>query len=80
VIRFGSRQKHFQCSLPQYPRASQQYCGGLSGEGDVDFVKAIQLYKGVRYPYLVMPDHVSQAPGDRARFSGLPNAIATSLP
>ena len=33
-------------------------------EGDIDFVKAIQVYKEIGYPYLMMPDHVPQAPGD----------------
>ena len=33
-------------------------------EGDVDFVKAIQVYQEVGYPYMIMPDHVPQAPGD----------------
>jgi mannonate dehydratase len=33
-------------------------------EGDVDFVKAIQVYKEVGYKYLLMPDHVPQAPND----------------
>ena len=33
-------------------------------EGDVNFVKAIQVYKEVGYPYMLMPDHVPQAPND----------------
>ena len=27
-------------------------------EGDVDFVKAIKVYKEIGYPYMLMPDHV----------------------
>ena len=27
-------------------------------------MKAIQVYREVGYPYLLMPDHVPQAPGD----------------
>ena len=33
-------------------------------DGDVDLVKAIQTYREVGYPYLLMPDHVPVAPGD----------------
>jgi mannonate dehydratase len=33
-------------------------------EGDIDFVKAIQVNKEVGYPYLLMPDQVPQAPND----------------
>ena len=33
-------------------------------EGDIDFVKAIQVYKEVGYPYMLMPDHVPVAPND----------------
>jgi mannonate dehydratase len=33
-------------------------------EGDVDFVKAIQTYREVGYPYMLMPDHVPIAPND----------------
>ena len=33
-------------------------------EGDVDFVKVIQVYKEVGYQYLLMPDHVPVAAND----------------
>jgi mannonate dehydratase len=33
-------------------------------EGDVDFVKAIQVYKEVGYSYLLMPDHVPHVAND----------------
>jgi len=35
-------------------------------EGDVDFVKAIRVYREVGYPYMLMPDHVPIAPNDPA--------------
>ena len=35
-------------------------------EGDVDFVKAVQTYREVGYPYLLMPDHVPEAADDPA--------------
>jgi mannonate dehydratase len=33
-------------------------------EGDVDMWKAIQVYKEIGYPYMLMPDHVPVAPDD----------------
>ena len=33
-------------------------------EGDVDFVKAMMVYKEVGYAYNLQPDHVPQSPGD----------------
>jgi len=33
-------------------------------EGDVDFVKAIKVYREVGYPYMLMPDHVPLAVND----------------
>jgi hypothetical protein len=33
-------------------------------EGDIDFVKAIRVYREVGYPYMLMPDHVPIAPND----------------
>ena len=33
-------------------------------QGDIDFVKAIRVYKEVGYPYLLMPDHVPLAAND----------------
>ena len=36
-------------------------------EGDVDFVKAMMVYKEVGYPYLMMPDHVPYHPAELPR-------------
>ena len=33
-------------------------------EGDVDMEKAIQVYREVEYPYMLMPDHVPVAAND----------------
>ena len=35
-------------------------------EGDIDFVKAIRVYKEVGYPYMLMPDHVPLAAESRS--------------
>jgi len=34
--------------------------------GDIDMVNALQVYKEVGYPYMMIPDHVPQASGDPA--------------
>jgi mannonate dehydratase len=39
-------------------------------EGDVDFVRAIQLYKELEYPYMLMPDHIPQSPSDPGEKAG----------
>jgi mannonate dehydratase len=33
-------------------------------EGEVDFVRAIRVYREVGYSYMLMPDHVPIAPDD----------------
>ena len=65
VIRyFGSRQKIFNVHFRNIRGHRNEFVEVYPDEGDVDFVKAIQVYKEVGYPYLLMPDHVPQAPGD----------------
>lgn len=65
VIRyFGSRQKIFNVHFRNIRGHRDDFVEVFPDEGDVDFVKAIQVYKEVGYPYLLMPDHVPQAPGD----------------
>jgi mannonate dehydratase len=65
VIRyFGSRQKIFNVHFRNIRGHRDDFVEVFPDEGDIDFVKAIQVYKEVGYPYLLMPDHVPQAPGD----------------
>ena len=65
VIRyFGSRQKIFNVHFRNIRGHRDDFVEVYPDEGDIDFVKAIQVYKEVGYPYLMMPDHVPQAPGD----------------
>ena len=67
VIRyFGSRQKIFNVHFRNIRGRRNDFVEVYPDEGDVDFVKAIQVYKEVGYPYLLMPDHVPQAPEDPA--------------
>jgi mannonate dehydratase len=65
VIRyFGTRRKIFNVHFRNIRGHRNDFVETYPDEGDVDFVRAIQVYKEVGYPYLLMPDHVPQAPGD----------------
>jgi mannonate dehydratase len=65
VIRyFGSRKKIFNVHFRNIRGHRNDFLEVYPDEGDVDFVKAIQVYKEVDYSGMLMPDHVPQAPGD----------------
>ena len=66
VIRyFGSRKKIFNVHFRNIRGKRNDFMETYPDEGDVDFVKAIRVYKEVGYPYLLMPDHVPVHPDDR---------------
>jgi mannonate dehydratase len=65
VIRyFGSRGKIFNVHFRNIRGHRDDFVEVYPDEGDIDFVKAIQVYKEVGYSYMLMPDHVPEAPGD----------------
>src|SRR6516165_7300860 len=65
VIRyFGSRQKIFNVHFRNIRGHRDDFMEVYPDEGDIDFVKAIQVYKDVGYSYMMMPDHVPEAPDD----------------
>src|SRR3984885_5606775 len=65
VIRyFGSRGKIFNVHFRNIRGHRDDFVETYPDEGDVDFVKAIQVYKEVNYPYMLMPDHVPEAASD----------------
>jgi len=65
VIRyFGSRKKIFNVHFRNIRGKRDDFQEVYPDEGDIDFVQAIKVYREVGYPYLLMPDHVPQAPGD----------------
>jgi mannonate dehydratase len=67
VIRyFGSRHKIFNVHFRNIRGRRDDFMEVFPDEGDIDFVKAIQVYKEVGYPYLLMPDHVPEAADDPA--------------
>lgn len=63
---FGTRGKIFNVHFRNIRGHRDDFVEVYPDEGDVDFVKAIQVYQEVGYPYMIMPDHVPQAPGDTA--------------
>jgi mannonate dehydratase len=65
VIRyFGSRKKIFNVHFRNIRGHRDEFVEVYPDEGDVNFVKAIQVYKEVDYSGMLMPDHVPQAPND----------------
>jgi len=65
VIRyFGSRQKIFNVHFRNIRGHRDDFVEVYPDEGDVDLVKAMQVYKEVNYPYMMMPDHVPLATAD----------------
>jgi mannonate dehydratase len=67
VIRyFGSRQKIFNVHFRNIRGHRDDFFEVYPDEGDIDFVKAMRVYKEVGYSYMIMPDHVPQAISDPA--------------
>src|SRR5215472_16753281 len=65
VIRyFGARKKIFNVHFRNIRRHRDDFVEVYPDEGDIDFVKAIRVYKEVNYPYMLMPDHVPLAHND----------------
>src|SRR5450432_2005892 len=65
VIRyFGSRGKIFNVHFRNIRGHRDDFIEVYPDEGDIDFVKAIQVYTEVSYPYMLMPDHVPEAAND----------------
>jgi mannonate dehydratase len=67
VIRyFGTRKKIFNVHFRNIRGHRDDFQEVYPDEGDIDFVKALQVYIEVGYPYLMMPDHVPLAANDPA--------------
>jgi mannonate dehydratase len=66
VIRyFGSRKKIFNVHFRNIRGKRDNFQEVYPDEGDIDFVKAMMVYKEVGYPHMMMPDHVPVHPDDR---------------
>jgi len=65
VIRwFGSRDKVFNVHFRNIRGKRDDFQETYPDEGDIDFVKAMLVYKEVGYSHMMMPDHVPHHPGD----------------
>jgi mannonate dehydratase len=65
VIRyFGTRKKIFNVHFRNIRGQRDDFIEVYPDEGDVDFVKAIKVYKEIGYEYMLMPDHVPLAIND----------------
>src|SRR6201996_7813193 len=65
VIRyFGTRKKIFNVHFRNIRGHRNSFEEVFPDEGDIDFVKAIKVYKEVGSPYMLMPDHVPRANSD----------------
>jgi mannonate dehydratase len=65
VIRyFGSRQKIFNVHFRNIRGGRDHFQEVFPDEGDVDFVKALLVYKEVGYSGMLMPDHVPRHQDD----------------
>jgi mannonate dehydratase len=65
VIRyFGSRKKIFNVHFRNIRGHRDDFVEVFPDEGDVDMVKAMQVYHEVGYSYMLMPDHAPQTVAD----------------
>jgi mannonate dehydratase len=65
VIRyFGSRKKIFNVHFRNIKGRRDDFQETFPDEGDIDFVKAIKVYRDVGYEHMLMPDHAPTHPDD----------------
>ncbi|HZO52181.1 MAG TPA: mannonate dehydratase [Bryobacteraceae bacterium] len=65
VIRFfGQKKKIFNVHFRNIRGKRDKFVETYPDEGDVNFYKAIKVYKEVGYPYMMMPDHMPGHPDD----------------
>ncbi len=66
VIRyFGSRKKIFNVHFRNIRGGFGDFQETLPDAGSVNMIEAIKTYQSVGYPFMLMPDHVPQIPGDK---------------
>ncbi len=65
VIRhFGQRKKIFNVHFRNIRGKRDKFVEVFPDEGDINFFKAMQVYKEVGYPYMMMPDHMPRHKDD----------------
>jgi len=75
VIRyFGTRKKIFNVHFRNIRGKRNDFVAEIfPDEGDIDFVKALRVYREIGYEDMLMPDHAPAVPGD-------PNASRENFP
>jgi mannonate dehydratase len=59
IIRFfGNKKKIFNVHFRNIKGKRDMFAETYPDEGDIDFVKAMQVYKEIGYEHMMMPDHV----------------------
>ncbi|HVW07050.1 MAG TPA: mannonate dehydratase [Bryobacteraceae bacterium] len=61
---FGSRKKIFNVHFRNIHGGFSDFQETFPDVGSVNMIEAIRTYQEVGYPYMIMPDHVPQIPGD----------------
>lgn len=65
VIRwFGRRKKIFNVHFRNISGRRDDFVERFPDEGDIDFLRAMRVYKEVGYQHMLMPDHVPAHPDD----------------
>jgi mannonate dehydratase len=76
VIRyFGSRQKIFNVHFRNIRGGRDRFQEVFPDEGDVDFVKALLVYKEVGYSGMLMPDHMPRHKDDQGGLQAFAYAL-----
>jgi mannonate dehydratase len=71
IIRyFGTRNKIFNVHFRNIKGGFLDFTEVFPDEGDIDMIEAARTYDEVKYPYMLMPDHVPGLAGDEARRVG----------
>ncbi len=66
IIRyFGTRKKIFNVHFRNIHGKFGDFQETFPDVGSVNMIDAIKTYQEVRYPYMLMPDHVPEIPGDK---------------
>lgn len=67
VIRyFGERKKIFNVHFRNIKGGLGNFVEVFPDEGDINMIRALQVYKEVGYEYMIMPDHVPSISGPEA--------------
>jgi mannonate dehydratase len=64
IRRFGRKKKIFNVHFRNISGARDDFQERRPDDGDIDFVKAIRVYREVGYDGMLMPDHVPRSPDD----------------